>query len=251
MIEEQGEIFLVMEFVEGQNLRQRLQEPMSLEQFLGIATQCAEALVSAHAHGIVHCDIKPENIMLTTEGQVKILDFGVAKRLPRSDQSTTVDRSGTMSGTLAYMSPEVLLEQAPDGRADIFSLGVVFYEVLAGHHPFLADSFVATSDRIRCETPAPIHIFNSKVPEELEKLVNKAMAKEPEQRHASTRELLDELRLVEGGITSSRVIATAATKSAASDRSAHEFSFWCRSTDRGRDCWQFSTTTTRSEIRSG
>jgi tetratricopeptide (TPR) repeat protein/TolB-like protein/tRNA A-37 threonylcarbamoyl transferase component Bud32 len=201
VIEEQGEIFLVMEFVEGQNLRQRLQKPMSLEQFLGIAVQCAQALVAAHGHGIVHCDIKPENIMLTPDGQVKILDFGVAKHLPRSNQSTTVDRSGTVSGTPAYMSPEVLLEKTPDGRADIFSLGVVFYEVLAGHHPFLADGFVATSDRIRCETPAPIHIFNSEVPEELEKLVNKAMAKEPGQRYASTLELLEELRLVEAGIT--------------------------------------------------
>ena len=132
---------------------------------------------------------------------MKILDFGVAKHLPRSDQSTTVDRSGMMSGTPAYMSPEVLLEKAPDGRADIFSLGVVFYEILTGHHPFLADGFVATSDRIRRETPAPIHIFNSEVPEELEKLVNKAMAKEPGQRYASTRELLEELRLIEGRIT--------------------------------------------------
>src|SRR5713101_9683750 len=100
------------------------------------------------------------------------------------------------------MSPEVLMENTPDGRADIFSLGVVFYEVLAGHHPFLAHGFVATSDRIRRETPAPIHIFNSKVPEELEKLVNKAMAKEPGQRQASTRELLEELRLVQSDITS-------------------------------------------------
>ncbi len=205
VIEEQGEIFLVMEFVEGQTLRQRIQEPMSLEQFLGIAVQCAQALVAAHGHGIVHCDIKPENIMLTPEGQIKILDFGVAKHLPRSDQSTTVDRSGTMSGTPGYMSPEVLLEKAPDGRADIFTLGVVFYEVLAGHHPFLAGSFVATSDRIRCETPAPIHIFNSEVPQKLENLVNKAMAKEPGQRYASTGELLEELRLLEGGITPSRL----------------------------------------------
>ncbi len=201
VIEERGEIFLVMEFVEGQNLRQRLQDPMSLEQFLGIAVQCTQALVGAHGHGIVHCDIKPENIMLNPDGQVKILDFGVAKYLPRSDQSTTLDRPGTLSGTPAYMSPEVLLEMTPDGRADIFSLGVVFYEVLAGHHPFLADGFVATSDRIRCETPAPIHIFNAEVPEDLEKLVNKAMAKEPGQRYASTRELLEELRLVEGRLT--------------------------------------------------
>ena len=201
VIEVQGEIFLVMEFVEGQNLRQRIQDPMSLEQFFGIAVQCAQALVAAHGHGIVHCDIKPENIMLTPEGQIKILDFGVAKHLVRPDQSTTVDRSRAMSGTPAYMSPEVLLEKTLDGRADIFSLGVVFYEVLAGHHPFLAGSFLATSDRIRCETPAPIHIFNSEVPEELEKLVNKAMAKEPGLRYASTRELLEQLRLVESRIT--------------------------------------------------
>ena len=201
VIEVQGEIFLVMEFVEGQNLRERIQHPMSLEQFFGIAVQCAQALVAAHGHGIVHCDIKPENIMLTPEGQIKILDFGVAKRLVRPDQSTTVDRSRSVSGTPAYMSPEVLLEETPDGRADIFSLGVVFYEVLAGHPPFLAESFLATSDRIRCETPAPIHIFNSEIPEELEKLVNKAMAKEPGLRYASTRELLEQLRLAENHIT--------------------------------------------------
>jgi eukaryotic-like serine/threonine-protein kinase len=101
---------------------------MSLEEFFAIAAQCAEALISAHQRGIVHCDIKPENIMLTPAGTVKILDFGVAKHLPRSDQSSTVDRAGAMAGTPAYMSPEVVLEQIPDGRADIFSLGVVFYE---------------------------------------------------------------------------------------------------------------------------
>src|SRR5438067_3275637 len=94
VIEEQGEIFLVMEFVDGQNLRQRIQQaPMNLKQFLGIAVQSVQALMAAHEHGIVHCDIKPENIMLTPDGQVKILDFGVAMHLPRSDQSTTVDRA--------------------------------------------------------------------------------------------------------------------------------------------------------------
>lgn len=201
VIEEQGELFLVMEFVEGQTLRERVKQPMSLEQFLRIAEQCAQALVAAHRQGIVHCDIKPENIMLTSEGQIKILDFGVAKHLPRSDQNTTVEQSRTMSGTAGYMSPEVLLEKIPDGRADIFSLGVVFYEVLAGYHPFLAKSFMATSDRIRRETPAPIHIFNSEVPQKLETLINKAMAKDPGQRYASTRELLEELRRVEGDIT--------------------------------------------------
>lgn len=201
VVEEHGEIFLILEYVEGQNLRQRLREPLSLDEFFTIAIQCAEALVSAHRHGIVHCDIKPENIMLTSTGQVKILDFGVAKHLPRSDQSSTVDRSGTFAGTPAYMSPEVLLERAPDGRADIFSLGVVFYEVLTGQHPFLAGSFVATTDRIRNETPASIRIFNRSVSADLEALVNKAMTKDAAQRFASSQELLDTLREVHGGLT--------------------------------------------------
>ena len=208
VLEEQGEMFLVMEYVEGENLRQRLRRSMSLEKFFEVATQCAEALAAAHEGGIVHCDIKPENIMLNTSGQVKILDFGVAKHLPRSDQSSTVDRSGTVGGTPAYMSPEVLLEQVPDGRADVFSLGVVFYEMLTGHHPFLASSFVATTDRIRQETPTPIRIFNSEVPEGLEALVSKAMAKEPGQRYASARELLHDLRLVQAGLTPSKLAPT-------------------------------------------
>src|SRR6266853_1937460 len=185
VLEERGEIFLILEYVEGQNLRQRLRQPLSLDEFFRIAMQCAEALVSAHGHGIVHCDIKPENIMLTSAGKIKILDFGVAKHLPRSDQSSTVDRAGTFAGTPAYMSPEVLLEQAPDGRADVFSLGVVSYEVLTGQHPFMAGSFVATTDRIRRETPASIRIFNRSVTEDLEALVNKAMAKDAAQLAAA------------------------------------------------------------------
>jgi eukaryotic-like serine/threonine-protein kinase len=203
VLEEKGEIFLILEYVEGQNLRQRLRQRLSLDEFFTIATQCAEALVSAHNDGIVHCDIKPENIMLAIGGKVKILDFGVAKHLPRSDQSSTVDRVGTFAGTPAYMSPEVLLERVPDGRADIFSLGVVFYEILTGQHPFLANSFVATTDRIRAETPASIRIFNHSVSRELEGLVNKAMAKDVSQRYSTAQELLDALRRVRSGVSES------------------------------------------------
>ena len=201
VLEERGEIFLILEYVEGQNLRQRLRQPLSLDEFFRIAMQCAEALVSAHGHGIVHCDIKPENIMLSSAGKIKILDFGVAKHLPRSDQSSTVDRAGTFAGTPAYMSPEVLLERVPDGRADIFSLGVVFYEVLTGQHPFLAGSFVATTDRIRNETPTPVRIFNRSVTPELEALVNKAMAKDASHRYTSANELLEALREVHGDLS--------------------------------------------------
>lgn len=205
VLEDQGESILVMEYVEGQTLRLRLRHSVTLDEFFDIARQCAEALVAAHERSVVHCDIKPENIMLTTTGQVKILDFGVAKHLPRSDQSSTGDLGGAAGGTPAYMSPEVLLEKIPDGRADIFSLGVVFYEALTGQHPFLAGSFVATTDRIRTETPAPIRIFNSKVPEGLETVVNKALAKEPGQRQQNARELLQELNAVQTGITPGRL----------------------------------------------
>lgn len=203
VLEERGETFLVLEFVEGATLRERLKQPMSLEQFFSIADQCLQALVVAHAQGVLHCDIKPENIMLSSDGQVKILDFGVARRFTRSDQSTTIDRPGTIYGTLAYMAPEVLLEKPADARTDIFSLGVVFYELLTGENPFIADSFVETSDRIRGETPAPIRITNSEVPENLEKLVNRAMAKDPAQRYCSVHEMLCDLRVVEGDVTAS------------------------------------------------
>lgn len=205
VIEQGEETLLVMEFVEGQTLRLRLLQPLSLKQFLDIAVQCAEALVAAHERGIVHCDIKPENIMLTGSGQVKILDFGVAKYLPRSDESSTLDLSG-IAGTPAYMPPEVLLEERADGRADIFSLGIVLYEALTGHNPFLSGSFVATTQRILRESPAPIRVFNSNVPERLERIVRCAMAKEPGQRYPSARTLADDLRAVQTEITPGRML---------------------------------------------
>jgi serine/threonine protein kinase/Flp pilus assembly protein TadD len=221
VLEDRGESFLVMEFVEGQTLRERLSEPMSLEQFFVIAEQCLQALAVAHAHGVLHCDIKPENIMLSKDGQIKILDFGVARRLPRSDQSTTVDRPGNIYGTLAYMAPEVLLEKPVDARADIFSQGVVFYELLTGENPFIANSFVETSDKIRSEDPPPIKLANSEVPEKLEELVNKAMAKEPSQRYRSANEVLDDLHVVEGNVTPSGLVRLLPRKSQA--KSKHKF----------------------------
>ena len=203
VLEQETEIFLVMEYIEGENLRQRMRRSITMDEFFDIAIQCCEALIGAHDRNIVHCDIKPENIMLTTSGQVKMLDFGVAKDLPRADQ-TTVDRNASMTGTPAYMSPEVLMERVPDGRADIFSLAVVFYEALTCHHPFIAGSFVATADRIRHEAPAPLRIFNAAVPEALEVVIERAMAKEPAQRYANARALLEDLRRVQAGLTPTR-----------------------------------------------
>ncbi|MBZ5515972.1 MAG: tetratricopeptide repeat protein [Acidobacteriia bacterium] len=185
VLEEEGETFLVMEFVEGSTLRERLGRPLSLEEFLPVALQCAEALVAAHEKGIVHRDIKPENIMLTPRGQVKILDFGVAKRLPRADEGTgtgsTVGGPAALSGTPAYMAPEVLL---------------------AGKHPFRVESLVQTCDHILHAAPAALSQFNPKVSARLEHLVGKMLEKDPKNRPASTSEVLVELRAVERDETS-------------------------------------------------
>src|SRR5713226_7921295 len=148
VLETDGEIFLVMEYVEGQTLRQRLAEPLGFPEFLEIAKQCVAALAAAHERGIVHRDIKPENIMLTPAGQVKILDFGVAKQVLNPDDAATLETFGggssSFAGTPAYMAPEVLLEKPSDQRVDIFSLGVVFYEALTGRPPFRGGNFLET-----------------------------------------------------------------------------------------------------------
>jgi serine/threonine-protein kinase len=205
VLEEKGELLLVMEYVEGTTLRQRLKEPMGLEEFLDTAIQCGEALAAAHQKGILHGDIKPENIMVTPEHQIKVLDFGVARLLPIFDENAETQSlqpdAGTIAGTPAYMAPEVLLLRQPDARADIFSLGVVFYEMLSGRHPFLAGSFTATTDRILHEAPPPLSRIAPDVPEVVSGIVTKALAKEPTERYASAVDLLRDLSLVQAGIT--------------------------------------------------
>jgi len=209
-LETEDEFFLVMEYVEGETLRQRLTRPIQLQEFLHIAGQCAEALIAANDRGILHGDIKPENIMLTPAGQVKILDFGVAKHILGSgtgaEEDVTIDRAGTFAGTPAYMAPEILLQKAVDGRADIFSLGIVFYESLTGRHPFRGDSFSVTSDRIRGETPAPARSFNPDVSPALESILQRMLAKKAADRYPSARELLADLDHLQSGITPARLL---------------------------------------------
>jgi tetratricopeptide (TPR) repeat protein/TolB-like protein len=170
-----------------------------------VAVECAQALVAAHEKNIIHCDLKPENIMLTTAGEVKILDFGIARELsfPAKDAATRSlgTAAGTLRGTPAYMAPEILLEHAADTRADIFSLGVVFYEALAGNHPFRAASFMATSDRILHESPPSLHEVNPEVKEGISRVVMRMLAKNPDERFASGQELLDELSAAGEAIT--------------------------------------------------
>ncbi|HVO82533.1 MAG TPA: serine/threonine-protein kinase, partial [Terriglobales bacterium] len=151
VLEENGEVFLVMEYVEGSSLRQRLRTSgrVPVPEFLELALQCAEALAAAQKKGIVHRDIKPENILVTPGGQVKILDFGLAKHLPAAgeeDATVSVDSlDRSLAGTPGYMAPEVLLGGEADHRSDIFALGVVFYEMLTGLHPFRTEHRGATA----------------------------------------------------------------------------------------------------------
>ena len=201
VLETDGEVFLVMEYVEGQTLRRRLAQPLGFPEFLGIAEQCAAALSAAHERGIVHRDIKPENIMLTPAGQVKILDFGVAKQVPNPDDAATLETlsggSSSFAGTPSYMAPEVLLEKQPDQRADIFSLGVVFYEALTGRPPFRGGNFLETCDSVLHRVPAPVAQLNPKVPAELDRIVTKMLAKDPAERYATAADLLVDLRTFE------------------------------------------------------
>jgi serine/threonine protein kinase/tetratricopeptide (TPR) repeat protein len=198
VIDDGGEVFVVMEYVEGETLRHRIGRPLSIAEFLSIATQCAAALTAAHKAGLLHRDIKPENIMLTRAGQVKALDFGVARELPGPDHATTrhTFESARFAGTLPYMAPEILEEKEGDGRSDIFSLGVVFYEALSGKNPFRRPGFLDTCNAILHQEPQPLSRQNSDVPEGIEKIVGKMMAKNREDRYATAADLDVDLRLL-------------------------------------------------------
>ena len=197
LLEIQGELFLVMEYVNGKTLRQHFTQELNIPQFLHIARQCSDALASAHACGIVHCDIKPENIMLTLSNQVKILDFGVAKMRPHisdpSTATTVTESTETLRCTPSYTAPEYLLELKVDTRSDIFSLGIVFYEALGRQHPFLSPTWVQTIDRIIHQTPRSLRDLNPEVRGELEGIINKCLEKVPDKRYQNAGTLADDL----------------------------------------------------------
>lgn len=193
ILEHGEDVFLVMELVEGRSLRQRLRDPMSLEEFLAIATQCVQGLAAAHSRGIVHCDIKPENIMITTSGTVKILDFGVARRISQSAMSTAATTG--VSGTAGYMAPEVVLEQVAGPAADLFSLGVVFYEALVGFHPFLRGTFFETCESVLHDDLVPLDQIGD-APPEFAAIVARMIAKDAAQRYQDAAEVIEHLKLV-------------------------------------------------------
>src|SRR5713226_6905841 len=195
--------FIATEFIEGVTLRERMRNsPLKLGEVLDVAAQIASALSAAHAGGSVHRDIKPENVMLRRDGIVKVLDFGLAKLTRASaavdTQATTRPlvhtEPGRVVGTIAYMSPEQVRGRELDARTDIWSLGVVLYEMLAGQNPFADETSSHIGVSILEKEPAPLSLVSEDIPKELERIVGKTLRKNPDERYQHIKDLLIDLR---------------------------------------------------------
>jgi eukaryotic-like serine/threonine-protein kinase len=198
-----GHPFIVMEKLEGESLKQCISgKPVETEKLLDISTQVADALAASHAKGIVHRDIKPANIFLTPSGQVKVLDFGLAKLVHNvgtdSDHALAADNSltavGVIPGTAVYMSPEQARSEEIDFRSDLFSFGVVLYEMSTGKKPFSGKNSLMTLDAVLHDKPVPPGELNPKVPVELEGIIGKAMEKDRKERYQSATQMKADLQ---------------------------------------------------------
>lgn len=205
--------FIAMEYVPGQTLKE-VRGTLGMNELVDVFMQLADGLAEAHERGIVHRDIKPSNILLTENNRAKLLDFGVAKYNPlaqteSSDEITAslyhtnllLTSPGTVLGTFAYMSPEQALGEEVDARSDIFSLGIVFYELLAERPPFSGSSALAVVDAILHATPAPLGLYNRNVPPRLEDIVHRMIAKDRTLRYQNLREVVLDLEVLQRGVT--------------------------------------------------
>ncbi|MBK7368247.1 MAG: protein kinase [Candidatus Eisenbacteria bacterium] len=209
--EEGGVTFTVAELVEGQTLRERLADgPLASARAASLAAQIAQGLAAAHDRGIVHRDLKPENVMITPDGRAKILDFGLARR---DEAVTTSSRSlaptvaastqpGTVMGTVGYMAPEQVRGQVVDARADLFALGIVLYEMLAGRAPFLRESAADTMSAILREDPAPLSLAAPETPPALQRIVERCLEKQPAARFRTAADLAFALESLAHGSSS-------------------------------------------------
>ncbi len=189
--ESEGRLYIVLSFYEGETLRDRIRRgPLPLAEAREVAIQVARGLARAHEAGIVHRDIKPANVMLPRRGEAKILDFGIA-RLEGDEVSLT--RTGASWGTPAYMSPEHARGESVDGRTDVWSLGVMLYEMVAGRRPFGGESIEALVSSILTQEPEPLERVRPDVPPELARVVDRALAKDRTERYPNTAELLADL----------------------------------------------------------
>jgi TolB-like protein/Flp pilus assembly protein TadD/predicted Ser/Thr protein kinase len=198
--ESDGRAFIVMQLIEGETLETRLRRgPIGVADAIALGAEIADALGEAHAQGIVHRDIKPANIMITRKGQAKVMDFGVAA-FTHDPTNTSQTRTATalvdsaVIGSLPYMSPEQLAAGPVDGRSDVFSLGGLLYEAVTGHHPFGGTSAAATISAILTSVPRPLSEHRVGVSDGFERILQKALAKSPDERYQSVRDFAVDLR---------------------------------------------------------
>jgi serine/threonine protein kinase/Tfp pilus assembly protein PilF len=203
--EQDGRAFIAMEFIDGETLRSHVHgKALPVEELLELGIQIAEALDAAHAEGIIHRDIKPANIFVTKRGRAKVLDFGLAKLVPKGvaiadadsggDTSTSTSIAGIISGTPSYMSPEQVRGDALDARTDIFSLGLVLYEMATGRQAFAGGTGGAIIEAVLTRPPVSVRSINPEIPPALEAIIEKALHKDREQRYQHAADLLADLR---------------------------------------------------------
>ena len=190
-----------MEHIPGVPLSEWLaSHELSTQDIVPLALQIAAAMEEAHEHGVIHRDLKPGNVMVTPKGLVKVLDFGLAKLLEPAeapDRTVTITDANAIAGTLPYMAPEQLRSDPLDARTDIYALGIVLYEMATGKRPFSGRTQIRLADDILHKSPPPLKVMNPQAPAELEAIILKCLAKQPEDRYQSVEELARDLRALE------------------------------------------------------